>query len=543
MKGLTGTWQLLRLALRRDRIKMPIWILAITAAMGANAPAVIDLVGESRAERVLYASTTAPSVVNRVFGGPIHGPEMGSIVMNETFIFTAIMVAFMSTLAIVRHTRQNEETGRSELIGAGIVGHHAAQTAALLLVIGANIILFGLLSGALIVAGLPKEGSIATGGAIAAIGITFGMIATITSHLSGTSWGANSLAGVSIAVVFVLRALGDSTGKIVNGGLGVESNWPSWLSPIGWGQQLYPFSENNWWVFGLFGASFVVLGVVSYAVNARRDLGMGIIPDKNGPAHAKAGLLSPLGLAWRLQKGIFRGWLIAMTLMGVVIGFISEEFKDLFTENPEFAEFLGEGSDKVGFSDFFFSAMMGFMAITLAGYATQSLLRLRSEESSGHLEPVLATKVSKPAWMMSHIAWTLVGSVVIFFVLGLATGVTYILITSGSWSELTDIVLASMVHLPAMLAFIGFVAFVFGFLPKAAVAVGWTAFALVYLMAQFGVILDLPQAVLNISPFAHTPAYPASDIITKPIVSLASAFVILLIGGIILFRRRDITTG
>ena len=37
----------------------------------------------------------------------------------------------MSILLVVRHTRADEETGRAELVGAGVVGRHAPLAAAL----------------------------------------------------------------------------------------------------------------------------------------------------------------------------------------------------------------------------------------------------------------------------------------------------------------------------------------------------------------------------------------------------------------------------
>src|SRR5688500_11064767 len=115
MHGLTGTGRLVRLALRRDRIKQPIGLLALGFMLFSSVAAAVDMYVKP-SQQLTYAATTAPSVVSRIFGGPIDGPNMGAIVMNETFLFTAVAVAFMSTLTVVRHTRQNEEFGRSELV-------------------------------------------------------------------------------------------------------------------------------------------------------------------------------------------------------------------------------------------------------------------------------------------------------------------------------------------------------------------------------------------------------------------------------------------
>jgi hypothetical protein len=34
--------------------------------------------------------------------------------------------------------------------------------------------------------------------------------------------------------------------------------WPSWLSPIGWGQQTLAFTDDRWWPVGLIAALAVV---------------------------------------------------------------------------------------------------------------------------------------------------------------------------------------------------------------------------------------------------------------------------------------------
>ena len=47
----------------------------------------------------------------------------------------------MSVQAVVRHTRQNEETGRAELVRAAVVGRYAALAAALVATVGADVAL------------------------------------------------------------------------------------------------------------------------------------------------------------------------------------------------------------------------------------------------------------------------------------------------------------------------------------------------------------------------------------------------------------------
>jgi ABC-2 type transport system permease protein len=102
-------------------------------------------------------------------------------------------------------------------------------------------------------------------------------------------------------------------------------------------------------------------------------------------------------------------------------------------------------------------------------------------------------------------------------------------------------VAAALAYHPAVLVVAGLVVAAFGILPSRAVAIVWTAVALFFLMAQLGPLLDLPQAVLDLSPFTHIPAVPAADVTTLPLVVLVAVAVALGFAGLAGFRRRDLS--
>lgn len=540
MGAFTGAGSLLRLALRRDRIKLPIWIIAIALTAWITVASSINVYGKTIQEEQLYARTTAGSVVSRVFGGPIHGPQVGEIAMNETYLFVAVLIAFMSTLAVIRHTRQNEETGREELISSGVVGRHASLMAAMVVVVGANVILGGIIAVAFRSGDLPLNGSIAAGTALAGVGVVFGAIAAIGAQVAESARGANSIAGAAIGIAFLLRALGDGIGKLTPDKMGIESAWPSWLSPLGWGQQMHAFSAQRWWWLGLFGVFFILAAGAAFWLNAVRDQGLGMIPARRGPATASRWLLSPLGLAWRLQRGTLRGWAIGIITGGVSVGLVAEEFKSLFADNPDLMNFFG-GRSGGNVTDLLFAAMFGFTALAIAGYAIQSLLRVRSEEAAGHLEPILATSVSRTRWFASHVLCVMVGVVVLFALFGASTGLTYMAATGATWAEAQHLMLAVLAYIPAAVVMSGVACFMFGTLPRLVVPIAWSVLAINIFIAQFGSLLKLQQWVQDISPFSHTPAAPAESVTFVPIATLTAIAFVLIIGGFLFFRRRDAT--
>lgn len=539
MSAFTGTATLVRLALRRDRIQLPVWLLALTGVQAVTVPSVLGLYTDE-AQRLTLATASARSPVSLIFNGIVSGTSVGATVMTQSFLTVAVAAALMSTLCVVRHTRQNEETGRAELIGSGVVGRHAGLTAALLVAVGVNVVLALLNALVLIGNELPVTGSLVAGAGLAAVGVAFAAVAAVTAQIAQTARGANGTAASVVGVAFLLRAVGDVAGQVTDGGTRNVSAWPSWLSPIGWGQQMRPYDETNWWVLGLLAVTFVALVGLAFALTAHRDVGAGLLPERPGPAVAPRSLLSPLGLAWRLQRGALAGWAIAVVVVGGAYGGIGNEIEDLIGSSDRTAELfeqLGGGGSLV---DAYFATALGLIGIISAGYAVQALLRMRAEETGGSLEPVLAAAVGKPRWMLSHLTVAALGTTVLLLLAGLSTGLSYGLVAGGMPSSMIDLTSAALVQAPAALALAGFVALIFGLVPRVAVALSWAAFAVCLLLGQLGALLDLPAVALDLSPFTHLPKAPVVEVTAMPLLGLLAVAAVLATTGIALFRHRDL---
>ena len=140
--------------------------------------------------------------------------------MIRGYLLLAVLAALMSALSVVRHTRQNEETGRAELVGAAVVGRHAGLAAALVVTVAANVALAVLAGLAGIVAGQPAVGSFTAGMATGGLGIVFAGIAAVTVQLSSTTRGASGLAAAVLGVAFVVSGIGNMLGHVDASGCG-----------------------------------------------------------------------------------------------------------------------------------------------------------------------------------------------------------------------------------------------------------------------------------------------------------------------------------
>jgi len=534
----TGTSRLVRLALRRDRIVLPIWLVSICVLILAVVSAETGIYRDEE-QRASGAAFGAANIVTRIFDGPASGTSLGAMSIVEGYLVLAIFVALMAGQAVVRHTRLEEETGRAELIGSSVVGRQARLTAALIVGVGASLIVGVGATVVLLAYGLPVGGSIAAGVSFTGVGVAFAAFAAVAAQLAVSQRGANGLVGLALGASFLLRSVGDALGHVAPGGVKLISSWPSWLSPLGWGQQIRPYGEDHWDVALLF-VGLAVVGVGgAFGLAARRDLGAGLLRDRPGPATATPGLLSSMGLAWRLQRTALLAWTVGMIAVGVPFGAVGDSANDFADSAPEFVATLERMYPGASLVDVFAAFMIGFLGVGAAGYTVQALLRMRAEEASGRLEPVLATAVGRRSWLAGHSLITAVGTCVVLGAMGLAATLGY-WIASGDLGTGLGATGAGLVQIPAALAFGAFVLVAFAFTPRWAPTLAWAGLATCLVVGQLGEMLELPQWALNVSPFTHAPAIPAEPFAALPLfILLVCAAGLAAVAGL-RFRRRDL---
>jgi ABC-2 type transport system permease protein len=534
----TGTATLVRLAVRRDRVLLPVWLASVAGLTAGVVASLTALYADPR-ERAAGAALSAANVVSRIFDGPASGTELGAMSMVEAYLVLGILVSLMSSQAVVRHTRQEEETGRAELVGAGVVGRHARLTAALVVATGANAVVVAAVTAVLAMNGFDLAGSLAGGLSLGALGVAFAGVAAVAAQVTQTQRAANGLAMLAFGTAFLLRAAGDAFGRTGPSGVEVVSGWPSWLSPIGWGHQVRPFHQDNWDVLGLFAGLTMALVSLAFVLVNHRDVGTGMLGTRPGPAVASRGLGSPLGFAWRLQRGTLLAWTVGLVVAGAAFGAVGDSVDDFVGVSEQFEQVLRQLAPAGDLVDLYFALAMGFVGLAAAGYTVQALLRPRVEEAAGRLEPVLATAVGRARWLGGHALVAGAGTVAVLVATGLSGTIAYAWVTSDLAAGL-GFLWAALAQIPAALALGGFVVVAFALWPSLSTALSWAALAVSLVMGQLGALLELPQPMLDISPFTHVPRVPAEPLTATPVVVLLAVAVALFGAGLVAFRRRDL---
>lgn len=527
---LAGTGALVRLALRRDRVVLPVWTAIFVLLAVASASASIDLFPDVASRvKAAEAINNSPALV-ALYGRVYDVTSLGEVSMLKMKGLYAVFLAVLAFFTMVRHTRADEESGRLELVGAGVVGRYAALTSALLVSCGTGITIGLLTALGLIGVGLPVSGSIAFGLAWAAVACTGAAIAAVAAQVTEGARTANGIAATTLGAFYVLRAVGDSSGPI----------WLSWISPLGWTLQVRPYSGDRWWVFGLFAAFIAATCVLAYVLAGRRDHGAGLVRPRPGPAEATASLRSPLALAWRLQRGSLLAWTVGCILIGAIFGSSAANLADAL-DSENMREMITKMGGVEGLTDAFFSAVLGMVAVVTSAYGVQSALRLRSEETTLKAESLLATGVSRVSWALSHLLVALFGTALLVTATGAAAGLAHGAQTGDMGRAFGRVVEAALVQIPAIWVLVGIVAALFGLLPRFS-SFAWVLLVAFLLIGEFGSLFELRQSVMDLSPYAHVPNLPGGELTIAPLVWLTAIAAALVGIGLTAFRRRDLTT-
>lgn len=527
---MTGTWSLVRLILRRDRVIMPLWVVFL-AVVPLSYVATLNEVFPTAADKAQYAATSAGNAGFVALYGQLFGASLGELVAWRAG-FLPVMIGLIAILTVVRHTRAEEEAGRHELVGSTVVGRHASLAAAMVATCGASLVLGLLLAGAMAGQDLPGAGSLAFGLEMAASGWVFAGVAAVAAQLTANASTARGIAVVVLGVSYVLRVVGDVSGMTAG-----PLRWVTGLSPIGWVQAIRPYGDDRLWLALVVLAASAVFAAVAVVLSGRRDVGAGLLPPRPGPAVGSLG--SPLALAWRLHRGLLAAWTGGFVALGVVLGYLAEGVGDLVGDNQAMKDVFARLGGASGLINSYLAGMMGLFGLVAGAYAIQAMLRARAEETAGHAEPVLATAVGRLRWLGSHLLFSLLGPALALVAAGVAIGVTHGLNVHDVGNELPRLLAGALVQLPAVWLLSAVTVALFGLLPRFA-AVAWAALALCLLVSLVGQAAGLDQWVLDISPFTHLPKLPGGDVTALPLVLLSAVALLVTVVGLTGFRRRDV---
>src|SRR5690606_21662604 len=194
---LTGTIRLVRLALRTG---WPVLLGTVTLAAGS-----IEALYPDPADRAQYAATVGSSPASEAFNGRGYGLDtVGGISAYEVGFMGQILFPVLALHLALRHTRREEEAGRTELLTAGRVGRLASLVAGT-----AVLTLVCLLTGAAMAsggvsAGLPLAGAAWYAAGNALLMLFYGAVGLVAGQLAQSARTGYLIGLVALAASYLV---------------------------------------------------------------------------------------------------------------------------------------------------------------------------------------------------------------------------------------------------------------------------------------------------------------------------------------------------
>lgn len=524
------TGRLSSLILRRDRFRIHVWILSITALSLVTAKAFVGLYPTEESRQAVAETMVNPAMLAMVGQGyGLDNYTYGAMMAHQNLLYTGVAVAIMCILMVARHTRADEEEGRIEMIRSLPTGRLSNLSSTFTVLLGTNLLLslvVGLGLYVLQIESMDLQGSLLYGAALGTIGVFFGVLTALFAQLSENSRGTIGFSFAALMISYLIRAIGDA---------GTEAL--SWFSPLGWVLGAEVYVNNYWWPIVLTLSVAILIAVYALYLNAVRDLGSGLLPSKPGRKHASIYLLSPLGLAFRLQRTGIISWAVGLIFLGLSYGSILGDIESFF-EGVELIENMLSSTGGLSVAEVFVATLMSIIALISSIPVLMAVLKIKGEEGKNHTEHLLGRAVSRTRVLGSY------------YIISFVTGIVMLaLAATGLWFagnavleggiEFSLLFSAAIIYLPAIWVMMGMAILIFGTAPK------FTGFTWLYLIFSFivvymGNLLQFPEWLINLSPYGHIPQIPVDDMdFIKVIVMTVIAFIITIV-GFIGYNKRDI---
>lgn len=527
----TGTGTLFRLFLHRDRFLLPLWIL-LPVILGLTVAATFTAMADQGMQSVLTEFNNDP-LVSAVLG-PVMSMDLSGAIVWRGSSQMALVLGIGSLLTVIRHTRRDEETGRSELIRAYVTGPYASLTAALLLACVLNLAAGLLIALSIIALGGVSGGSFLLGATMSAVGCFFAGTGALGVQLRESSGTAR---GIGVA------AIGLGIAMMILNNLGGGYTILKWITPMAWQRVSKPFAGNYGWSLLYFAAFAAVPVLIAYVLSARRDLGAGVLWTRPGRPEAAPGFSGSLALAWRLHKRNFIGWLAGTVLYIVVFSAFSPGLSKSGGISGWLSGLGGtDWTNEAGLGYAFISIGIYLVSLFVAVYAMTAILYLKKEEVEGRVEMLVDKRVSRIRWMSSHLIVAALCSAALLLAMGVAGGLAYGLAAGDLSNGFRHVFCMNVSKIPPVWVLAGVTALLYGLWPRMT-ALGWVVWVSFSMLELTWEAQIIDWSLMRVSPFAY--AHYTVDITNLPLLPLfwlLCLFALLTGIGLFGFKNRDILT-
>jgi ABC-2 type transport system permease protein len=441
----------------------------------------------------------------------------------------AIFAAVFGLLAAVRALRTEEDTGRIELVLAGVVDRRTVYLASMgAIAAGASALWLAELAGSL-VGGLPAGASAYLALATASVVPVFVGVGALASQLAPTRRVALELGGAVIGLSFLLRVIADTSSG---------AGWLRWATPLGWAEELRPFTGPHPVVLLLPIAASMTLLVAAARLAAGRDVGTGLLASRDTAVARPRLLSSPTAQSLRTELTSLIVWLTSVGAFAFVTGVIAKSISSAGISKPLQRELAKLGSGSILTPKGYLGFTFIFFVLTGCLFTVSQIAAARHEEADQQLETLLALPVGRRSWLSGRLALATVAVAAISLFAG-------VLAWAGAASQGVSVSLAKMLEagancLPVALLFLGIAALAYALAPRASTAIAYGLVTVAFLWQLFGALLGAPKWLVDLTPFSHVGLVPGQPFRPGAAAIMLAIGVLAVVGAIGTFERRDL---
>lgn len=533
--ALAGTRPLLHVSLRQDARNIGPWIVLISA-LSASSILGYNWIFPTLAERQELATTLGANPALSLVFGPAH-----DLLTADGFNtwragqLGALFAGIMAILIVTRNSREREDSGQAELIASGVTGRYSRLMVALLMAAVASAALGVVCFLLTIAVGGGAAATLTLAATFTASGLMFGALAAVTAQLGSDVRTSSSLAIAALGIFFALRGYLDSSGA---------ADWTVWLTPLGWLERATTRGLSggpagvgvDWWPLLAALGLTVVLTLLAFVLQARRDFDQGLIAPRPGPARGGV-VTSPWGLAARLNRPTLVSWLVGLTALGALFGNLAGSIGSLFASNPALAHVLASGgADTTDLTMAFLGTILQIIAIVAGVMGVQVIMRIHAEEIALRTEALYAGALQRHVYLASNVLVALLGTAVGMALAGLSLG---LVASRSSGVSVTTVLGQAVVTIPGVWVLVALAVAAVGAAPRIRL-IGWIGLVATFAVTLLGPMFRFPDWALGISPLHHIPIVSVASPDWSGLFWLALVTVGLLVVGFAGYRRRDI---
>ena len=480
--------------------------------------------------RVAFAHSFANNAGLRLFYGEPHDLlTVGGYSAWRVGGTLAIAAAIFGLLAAVRALRAEEDAGRMELVLAGVVGRRTAFWSAMAAIGAAIGVLWVAEFAGFVVGGLSVGGSaylaLAT---VSVVPVCVG-VGAVVSQVAATRRMALELGGSIVGLLLLLRVIADTASGV---------GWLRWATPLGWAEELRPFAGPRPAVLLLPAVATALLLVASARIATRRDLGTGLLHERDR-AQARLGLLSsPTAYALRSERSSLIAWVSTVGVFAFVLGVVSQSVSTAGISKSVQREIAKLGSGSIVTPRGYVAFVFLIFVVAISVFACAQVGAARREEADGELETLLALCVGRTRWLSGRLLLATCDAVAISLVCGLLTWI-------GTASVGVHISLPRLLEvgancLPIALLFLGIAALAYAVAPRAGTGIAYGLVIVTFLWQLVGALLGAPRWLVDLTPFAHVGLVPTAPFRAGSAAIMIGVGMVAALAALGMFRHRDL---